>query len=158
MTGADLWSVAPESVLAVAGIVILLLEAFAPALRRAFTGLAVVAVATAAWAAVAVVPDGPSFYGLLVADGVTLAFTQVVLVATLLALLASQGYLRREGILGGEYHALMLWCATGLLLMLRATELLTVFVALETLSLCLYALAAFNRRVRVGARRRSSTS
>ena len=151
MTGADLWSVAPESVLAVAGIVILLLEAFAPALRRAFTGLAVVAVATAAWAAVAVVPDGPSFYGLLVADGVTLAFTQVVLVATLLALLASQGYLRREGILGGEYHALMLWCATGLLLMLRATELLTVFVALETLSLCLYALAAFNRRVRVGS-------
>ena len=151
MTGADLWSVAPESVLAVAGIVILLLDAFAPALRRAFTGLAVVAVGHAGWAAVAVVPDGPSFNGLLDADGVTLAFSLVVLVATLLALLASQGYLRREGILAGEYHALMLWCATGLLLMLRATELLTVFVALETLSLCLYALAAFNRRVGVGS-------
>jgi NADH-quinone oxidoreductase subunit N len=34
--------------------------------------------------------------------------------------------------------------------MLRATELLTVFLALETLSLCLYALAAYNRRVLVG--------
>jgi NADH-quinone oxidoreductase subunit N len=147
----DLWSVAPESVLAVAGIAILLLDAFAPALRRAFTGLAAAAVLLAGWAAWSCVPVGPSFNGLLDADGVTLAFSLVVLIAALLALLASQSYLRREGILAGEYHALMLWCATGLLLMLRATELLTVFVALETLSLCLYALAAFNRRVVVGS-------
>jgi NADH-quinone oxidoreductase subunit N len=74
----------------------------------------------------------------------------VVLLATALALLASDGYLRREGILAGEYHALLLWCATGLLLMLRATELLTIFVALELLSLCLYTLAAFHRRVEIG--------
>ena len=43
----------------------------------------------------------------------------VILLATGLCLLASQGYLRREGILSGEYHALLLWCASGLLLMLR---------------------------------------
>src|SRR6267154_1404003 len=46
-------------------------------------------------------------------------------------------------------HALLLWCAVGLLLMLRATELLTVFLALETLSLCLYCLAAFHRRISI---------
>lgn len=151
MSAADLWSVAPEALLAAAGVVILLLEAFAPALRRAFTGFAVAAVLAAAWTAAASVPSGASFHGLLEANGVTLAFSLVVLLATLLALLASQGYLVREKILGGEYHALLLWCATGLLLMLRATELLTVFVALETLSLCLYALAAFHRRVSVGS-------
>ncbi len=64
-----------------------------------------------------------------------------------LGLLASQGYLRRERILSGEYHALLLWCAAGLLLMLRATELLTIFLALELLSLCLYPLAAYHRRL-----------
>ena len=73
----------------------------------------------------------------------------MILLATVLCLLASHGYLRREGILSGEYHALLLWCAAGLLLMLRATELLTVFLALELLSLCLYTLAAFHRRLAV---------
>src|SRR4029079_15503804 len=81
---------------------------------------------------------------------VTRALSLIVLLATALGLLASQGYLRREGILSGEYHALLLWCATGLVLMLRATELLTVFLSLELLSLCLYPLAAYNRRVERG--------
>jgi NADH-quinone oxidoreductase subunit N len=93
-------------------------------------------------------PDN-TFGGLIETSPVTLAFSLVILLATVLCLLASQGYLRREGILAGEYHALLLWCAAGLLLMLRATELLTVFLALETLSICLYCLAAFHRRIAV---------
>ena len=63
-----------------------------------------------------------------------------------------------SGILAGEYHALLLWCACGLLLMCAPTELLTIFVALELLSVCLYALAGFTAggdRHRGGA---SSTS
>jgi NADH-quinone oxidoreductase subunit N len=150
LTLADLWHVAPELALTAAGIATLLLEAFTPALRRFFTPLAVAATLVAGWAAWKRVPWRESFGGLLVFDGVTLGFASVVLVSTLLGLLASQGFLRREGILGGEYHALLLWSAAGMLLMLRATELLTVFVALETLSLALYALAAYHRRVVVG--------
>ncbi len=64
-------------------------------------------------------------------------------------MLASDNYLRRERILGGEYYALLLWCATGMLLMLRATELLTIFLALELLSISLYSLAAYHRRLSV---------
>jgi NADH-quinone oxidoreductase subunit N len=147
---ASLWSIAPELVLTLAGIATLLLDAFAPALRRAFTALSVAAVALAAWAAANWVPPGKSFDGLLEADGKTLAFSLIVLVSAALGLLASQGFLTREGILGGEYHALLLWSAAGMLLMLRSGELLTIFVALETLSLALYALAAYNRKVVVG--------
>jgi NADH-quinone oxidoreductase subunit N len=150
LTLADLWHVAPELALTAAGIVTLLLEAFAPGLRRTFTPLSVAATLLAGWAAWERVPWRESFGGLLTFDGVTLAFSSVVLVSTLLGLLASQGFLRRERILGGEYHALLLWSAAAMLLMLRATELLTVFVALETLSLALYALAAYHRRVVVG--------
>lgn len=146
----SLWSVAPETLLSAAGIAILLLEAFAPSLRRAFTPLAAAATLVAGWLACYRIPEGESFSGLLVFDGVTLAFSLVVLLSAFLGLLASDGYLRREGILGGEYHALLLWSAAGMLLMLRSTELLTVFVALETLSLALYALAAYNRKVAIG--------
>jgi NADH-quinone oxidoreductase subunit N len=150
MNSADLRSLAPELILAGGGVLVLLADAFLPAARRAFTGLAVLVTALAAWAASETVPAGSSFGGLLEATPVTRALSLVVLLAAAISLLASQGYLRREGILTGEYHALLLWCATGLLLMLRATELLTVFLSLELLSLCLYPLAAFHRRVNIG--------
>jgi NADH-quinone oxidoreductase subunit N len=147
MTAFDLWSLAPELLLCGGGSLLLLLDAFAPGLRRTFTGLALLVTLLAGWAAWAWVPQGASFGGLLEASPATQGLSLVVLLATFLGLLASQGYLRREGILSGEYHALFLWCACGLLLMLRATELLTVFLALELLSLCLYPLAAYHRRL-----------
>jgi NADH-quinone oxidoreductase subunit N len=149
MSAADLWSIAPEIVLTTVGVIVLLLEAFTPSLRRGFTALSAIGVLLAAWQ-VAGIEVGRSFGGLIEWTDTTEGFALVVLLSTLLGLVASQGYLRREGILAGEYHALLLWCAAGLLLMLRSTELLTLFVSLETLSLALYALAAFNRKVKVG--------
>ena len=147
---AEVAAVAPELLLAIAGSMILLLEAFTPRLRSAFTGLAVLAVAAAGWLAWEL-PAGASWEGLLTADRTTAVGSLIVLASAALALLASQSYLTREGILGGEYHALFLWCTAGMLLMLRSTELLTVFVSLELLSLCLYALAAYDRKTVVGS-------
>jgi NADH-quinone oxidoreductase subunit N len=146
----DLASLAPEILLAAAGSLLLLLDAFLPAARRALTPLALAATAAAAWLAWRL-PAGTSFGGLIEATPITLAFGLVVLLAAALALAASEGYLRREGILAGEYHALLLWCVVGLLLLVRARELLTVFLALELFSVCLYALAGFHRRLAVGA-------
>jgi NADH-quinone oxidoreductase subunit N len=156
MSRADLISLLPEMILCGGGILILLLEAIGPALRRAFTALALLTTGLAvwgawmAWSATGSASSVLTCNGLLETSGVTYALTLVILLATGLCLLASQGYLRRERILAGEYHALLLWCAVGLLLMLRATELLTVFLSLELLSLCLYCLAAFHRRLAVG--------
>ncbi|HEX7184857.1 MAG TPA: NADH-quinone oxidoreductase subunit N [Thermoanaerobaculia bacterium] len=156
MTRGDLISLLPEMILCGGGIVVLLLDAIAPSLRRGFTALALVTTGAAAWGAWYAWYEAPSdpalsWNGLLETSGVTYALTLVILLATGLCLLASQGYLRREGILSGEYHALLLWCATGLVLMLRATELLTVFLSLELLSLCLYSLAVFHRRIAVAS-------
>lgn len=151
VTPQDLASLWPELVLSGAGILVLLMDAFLPALRRLLTPLSLLGCVVAAWAALVRVPAGPSFGGLLLSDGVTQFATLIALVSTALCLLASDGYLRRERILGGEYHALLLWCATGVLLMLRANDLLTIFVALELLSICLYALAGYHRRVAVAS-------
>ena len=157
MSRADLISLLPEMILCGGGILLLLLEAIAPGLRRAFTAIALLATGAAVWGAWQAWSNVPgslgssllTWNGLLETSGVTYALTLVILLATGLCLLASHGYLRREGILSGEYHALLLWCAVGLLLMLRATELLTVFLSLELLSLCLYCLAAYHRRLAV---------
>jgi NADH-quinone oxidoreductase subunit N len=156
MNRADLMSLLPEMILAGAGILILLLDAIAPKLRRAFTALSILAVAAAAWGAWMAWSSFPqdstlTWGGLLETSGVTYSLSLVILLATGLCLLASQGYLRREGILSGEYHALLLWCATGLLLMLRGTELLTIFLSLELFSFCLYSLAVYHRRLAIAS-------
>lgn len=149
MSNTEFLTLKPELALTVAATLLLLLDAFAPGLRRLFTPLALIASAAAAWLAWDL-PQGSSFGAQLVSDRVTLAFSLVILVATFLALLSSDGYLRRERIFAGEYHALLLWAAAGMMLMLRAKELLTLFLALELLSMCLYALAAYNRRTTLG--------
>lgn len=155
MTRADLLSILPELILCLGGVLILLLDAFLPAVRRLFTPLALGALAGAGWTAAAGIASGGawsgggaalSFGGQLQAGPRELAFLGVVLVSAALALLGSEGYLRREKLFSGEYHALLLWCVTGLSLMLRATELLTLFIALELASLALYTLTAFQRR------------
>ena len=52
----------------------------------------------------------------------------------------------RAGLPGaGEYYFLLAMAALGLILLVSAGELLTVFIAVELLSVCLYALAAINR-------------
>ncbi|HEX6904633.1 MAG TPA: NADH-quinone oxidoreductase subunit N [Thermoanaerobaculia bacterium] len=156
MTRADWMLLMPEIVLSLGGVLVLMLEAIVPKARRSFTVLSVLVALLAGWAAyLHTLPSAPladtaaTFGGLLETSPVTFAFSLVILLATVLALLASDGYLRREGILNGEYHALLLWCAAGLLLTLRATELLTIFLGLELFSLCLYCLAVFHRRVSI---------
>src|SRR6478609_2788661 len=69
-----------------------------------------------------------------------------VFVASFLAILISAGYLKREGLERPEYLVLMLCSATGMMLMATANDLITVFLALEILSIALYVLAAFDRR------------
>ncbi|MCB9377996.1 MAG: NADH-quinone oxidoreductase subunit N [Holophagales bacterium] len=146
----DALAIAPEIALTIAGCVVLLLEAFAPRLRPTFHWLGVGAVAYAAWL-VGTLPQGGAFSGLIESTPLTALFSQAVLLATGIGLLVAPGYLEREKLLAGEYPALLLWCAAGLLLLIRGVELLTLFVALELLSLCLYGLAGYHRRIATSA-------
>jgi NADH-quinone oxidoreductase subunit N len=147
---AQVASLTPELALVVGGSLLLLLEAFAPALRRTFLWLGLVAVGVASWA-YANAAAGPGFSRLVEATPLTAAFCQAILLATGLGLLSAQGYLTREKLLAGEYPALLLWCAAGLCLLVRSTDLLSIFLSLELASVCLYGLAAFHRREAVSA-------
>jgi NADH-quinone oxidoreductase subunit N len=149
----DTASIAPELLLTASGIALLLLDVFLPSLRRALLPLALASLVGAgalAWSGMSMASSS-SFGGFLECTPVTVLLGEIVLLAAVLCVLASQGYLRREAMLGGEYPALLLWCVVGLLLLIRAKELLTIFVALELLSLCLYALAAYHRRLPTAA-------
>ena len=71
VTPHDLASLWPEIVLSGTGVVLLLLDAFLPGLRRLLTPLALAGCAVAGWLAWTRVPSGDAFGGLLLWDGVT---------------------------------------------------------------------------------------
>jgi NADH-quinone oxidoreductase subunit N len=95
----------------------------------------------------AVLWAGPagSFQGMVALDRFTLFFNGIFCLTTALVVLLSVGYVRRQGIEGGEYYVLILLSAVGMMLMAAATDLLIVFLGLELMSMALYVLAGFFR-------------
>jgi NADH-quinone oxidoreductase subunit N len=85
------------------------------------------------------------FYGSVVLDGFALFAYGVFLIAGILALLLSLDYLELEHINLGEYYVLVLGAIAGMMLMVAANNLIVIFLALETFSICLYVLAGFER-------------
>ncbi len=151
----DWFAIAPEIALFGAAILIVIVRSVVrhdPRVRQAslWIGLAGVAVSGVftgvQWGYVH--SNGPyeAMAGLVAVDGFAVFVMTVVLGATLLALLLSAGYLRRENLESPEYFALMLCSATGMMLMASANDLITIFLSLEILSIALYVLAAFDRK------------
>jgi len=72
--------------------------------------------------------------------------TVVVCVASLLSLLLSKAYLDELRIQHGEYYALVLLATAGMVLLVQAVDLITVFLGIEIMSIPIYVLAGFDRR------------
>ncbi|HWZ86378.1 MAG TPA: NADH-quinone oxidoreductase subunit N [Thermoanaerobaculia bacterium] len=145
-THADLLSIAPEIALLVAGCLILLVEAFAPALRRWFATIALAGVAVSLYFLVNA-PAGTTFGGRYDTSPLTVFVGLFLGAAAVLAILVSRPYLERAGEERGEFYALLLWGHLGVSLMTRGLDLILIFIGLETLSLAFYVLAGFFRRV-----------
>lgn len=86
------------------------------------------------------------FGGMFVADGFGGFITVIICLVTLCTLLLSETFLRRMGRHRGDYFALVLISASGMVLFASSTELLTLFLGLELFSLPVYVLTGFLRR------------
>jgi NADH-quinone oxidoreductase subunit N len=85
------------------------------------------------------------FSGLFVSDVLGHLLKLVCYVAVSAALVYSRQYLADRGLLRGEFVTLLLFSLLGMMVMISAASFLTVFLGLELMSLCLYALVALNR-------------
>ena len=139
--------VLPEIVLAVVGMALLMLGAF----RRADSARLVswLTVLTLVVAAVLVpyVSDGRTvtFEGLYVTDAFAVFMKELTLFGAALTVIMSMRYNQREGIARFEYPILFLYATLGMLMMISANDLVSLYVGLELQSLCLYVIAAFRR-------------
>lgn len=109
--------------------------------------LSIAALAVTGWALLASAPDARTllFDGSYVSD----AFSQVLKLAAVgfvaIGFLYARDYLKQNDLLKGEYFLLGLFGLLGMMVMISANSMLTMYLGLETLSLSLYALIAFDR-------------
>jgi NADH-quinone oxidoreductase subunit N len=89
---------------------------------------------------------GDAFFNTVRVDAFSIFFHFVVLLITLVVVLSSFDYLEVQRIKAGEYYALILFAAVGMMLMSSAIELVLIFIALEISSISTYVLAGFRRQ------------
>ncbi len=89
--------------------------------------------------------ENPILFGSFTADRFTLFFQFLIIGATAAVVIASARYLGQFKDSRGEFLGLMLCSATGMTLLVGASEMITIYVALETTALPVVALAALRR-------------
>ncbi|HET7197728.1 MAG TPA: NADH-quinone oxidoreductase subunit NuoN [Burkholderiales bacterium] len=85
------------------------------------------------------------FNGLFVVDHLASLLKVASYFAVSAALVYSRQYLAERGLLRGEFVTLLLFSLLGMMIMISAASFLTVYLGLELMSLCLYAMVALNR-------------
>jgi NADH-quinone oxidoreductase subunit N len=85
------------------------------------------------------------FNGLFVVDHMANLLKLVCYLSVSAALVYSRTYLEERKLLRGEFVSLLLFSLLGMMVLISANNFLTVYLGLELMSLCLYALVALNR-------------
>jgi len=140
---------APEILLTLAGVGLILVDAVAPeAIRRRLPLIALLSsLGILGWS---LCPDSRglpvSWANLFVSDGLTAVFKPFFLLCLVVVIgMASRYRLEADETVRGEFLALPFFPTAGLCLLASARDFLAVFVALELVSISLYLLAAFHR-------------
>ena len=141
-------AILPELILVVTALLIIIYDLFLPEENRgANAGIAAAGVIASIIAMKFVGSvKVTAFFGMIEMDYFGTFFTLIILVALLLTLMLSRSYNEREGIQEGEYYALLLLSAVGMVVMAKAADLMAIFLGLELLSIPIYVLVGFDRK------------
>src|SRR5947209_3373983 len=141
----------PELIVGGVGVIVMLVDAFARPTQRWITGgLSLVGLGAAAAASVWMwlnwagnPPRG--FHDMIVLDELRLSFTLIFLFVSALTILISMVWVENEKLPAGEFHSLLLFATTGMMLMASGNDLVIIFLGLEILSIATYVMAGFRR-------------
>jgi len=136
----------PEVALAVGAMVLLMVGVFSEEkANTTVTGLAVALfLAVIAWIVVFPV-QGEAFGGAFVSDAFSRFMKFLTLVGAAVTLIMSVGFARAEKFDKFEYPVLIMLSTLGMLLMISANDMISLYLGLELQSLALYVVAAINR-------------
>jgi len=146
-TSADLMPLLPELVLIGGAFGLLMLDLFLDNSRRVIThalSLVVLGV-VAAMILGGVGGHGTVFSGMFVRDVLADVTKVAIVLVSALTLLYAWPYLRERKLYAGEVPVLLLMATSGMMMLVSAGNLVMVYLGLELLALCSYALVALNR-------------
>ncbi|MGH9019244.1 MAG: NADH-quinone oxidoreductase subunit N, partial [Acidimicrobiales bacterium] len=150
----DYYSILPEIVL-LGGAVLMLgasslvrrpLDHATATTMTVLTALAALGLSIVQWTQVQGSGAHTAIAGAVVQDGFSAFVAILVSSAVVVAALVGDGWMEREGVVGPEFHVLMLASASGAVIMGEANDLIVIFLGLEIMSIALYVLAAMNAR------------
>ena len=148
----DILIMAPEFYLVAAACLLLLLDAFMkPEQRPMLHWISIVVLLVAVYMLIAgqQEPAVTAFGDMFVRDRVADILKIFALLTTVLVMVYARPYLIDRKLLIGEFYTLMIFAVIGIMLLVSAGNLVTVYLGLELLSLSSYALVALNRDARL---------
>jgi len=142
-------SLLPEIILTLTGVLIMLAEPLFPPeqTRKPLGWLAILGTLAAGLASWYQLGFGTihGYFGTIQVDAFSVFFHLLIAAIVLVTLLSSLDYFEGHATHAGEYFALVLFGAVGMMLMTCSVELLMVFVGLEISSISTYILAGFRK-------------
>src|SRR5258707_2954827 len=146
----NLTLIAPELIIGVAAVLVMMVDAFAHRGQRWLTGgLSIVSLlaagAASIWLGIGSKGAHSAFNGMIVLDELRLSFTLIFVIVSILTVLIAAAWIDIEKLPAGEVHALLLFATFGMMLIASAGDLVSVFLGLEILSIATYVMAGFRR-------------
>lgn len=136
----------PELLVAVSAMALLMLGVFSgPKGNNTVMGLGVAALIIAAILVAFVSEDGQAFGDAFVSDPFSRFMKILTLLGSIVTLVMSVGFAKAERFDKFEYPVLIMLSTLGMMLMVSANSMLSLYVGLEMQSLALYVVAAINR-------------
>jgi NADH-quinone oxidoreductase subunit N len=145
--GIDYGAILPELIVVGTALVVLFLDLFVSPDRRTWlAGIAVVGLLAAGVASLPLWGQNREAFGdTVVGDSLAAFFDVLLLAISIVTVLISPRFLRALDLDYGEYYILLLGATAGMMLLAAATSLMTIFLGIELLSICLYVLSGFAR-------------
>ncbi|MGP4691032.1 NADH-quinone oxidoreductase subunit NuoN [Agrobacterium cavarae] len=136
----------PELILAVGALALLMIGVFSgDKSTNTVTGLAVALLVVVGLWIIFAPASGEAFGGVYVADAFGNFMKILALIGSIVAMILAVGHSRVEPIGRFEYPVLLVLATLGILLMISANNLISLYMALELQSLALYVICAINR-------------
>jgi len=139
-------AVIPVICVTLAGLVVMLAESFrGKGERMPMGGLAIIGLVGAAASSILLWNRNATSFGVVTADNFSIFVNLVIIAVGIMTVVISSQTVDRDHIPSGEYYATLLFAIVGMMLMAQATDLLLLFLALETMSIALYVLTGIRR-------------
>ena len=144
---ADFMPVLPELILASGAMLLLLYGAYRADRACLSANWIAIGLLLLSALAVALLPDfeKPAFGGAFIVDSFGRAMKILTLVGSSVAIFMSIDYMRNAKLLKFEFPVLIVLATLGMMMMISANDLMSLYLGLEVQSLALYVIAAFRR-------------